>query len=424
MSAAQATAGVAHQYRCFYVQNTAVGTTLRNNYIWFETLNSDQDVTFKMGLGAGGVNSTPALLADDHTTPPAGVVFSQPTSIFNALYIGKLKAGDYYPIWLDRTVTANATPVPYLQDSVVIRVEGASQPAALSVPDFGVGAAGSFSCASVTAQQNITDLAGKLTSVPPLQRFIALGDLALTTNPACWFSMTSDIDSITHVVLGDQEIYTTVPGSAQPALLNNYLNHYHLTTPYYSFNYGPVHFLIMNTEILYVNPSPQYNFVASDLAAASKNGNIFWTVVCYHQPMYNDGGTGAVGTYVPTSFSAAYHPLFDTYGVDLVLSGHPYNYQRTYPILYNNPTTPTATVTGTDDYTNPLAPIMINVGTGGQPLDSTLAFTTPTPNWIANTDNADFGYLYLAFTNAATLCTGTFFNIGNVALDTFTITKS
>ena len=31
-----------------------------------------------------------------------------------------------------------------------------------------------------------------------------------------------------------------------------------------------------------------------------------------------------------------YHPLFDKYGVDLVFSGDNHNYQRTFPLKYNN----------------------------------------------------------------------------------------
>lgn len=423
VTTSQASSGIANQYRCFYVKNNANGETIRNVKIWFETLNSDQDITIQMGLDPGGKNSTPTTIANENTAP-SGVTFSQPNSRdFNALLIGKLNAGDYYPVWINRTTAAGAAQ--YHLDSFVVRVEGGSQNSQITVPDFGVAAVGSLSCSSVVAQQNINNIAAKTTNVPPLEQFVALGDLAAATTPTCWFNMTSNIDSITNIVLGNQEIYTEISGSAQPSLLNSYLNHYNLTVPYYSFNYGPVHFLIINTEILYVSGSPQYNFVNNDLINTSTNGNIFWTIVCYHQPMYNDSASGpADGTFVPTSLASTYHPLFDTYGVDLVLSGHAYNYQRTYPILYNSPTTPTAAVTGTSSYTNPGAPIMINVGTGGYQIDSTIPFTTPVPSWIAFTDNADFGYLWLAFTNSSSTCTGTFFNAGNIGIDTFSITKS
>lgn len=416
----QAASGIAHQYRCFYVFNNANGETIRNAYIWFETLNSDPDITFRMGLDPGGKNSTPTALSDDHTTPPTGVTFSQPVSQLSALYMGRLDPGDSYPVWLDRTTAASAAQ--FYHDAPTVRVEGASQAVETNVPDFAICAVGNLSCSSVVAQQNVNNIAADLIGVPPLQRFIGLGDLGVSSTPACWFNMTAAVDSMTNIVIGDQEIYTSVVGSAQPALLNSYLNHYHLTQPYYSFNYGPIHFIILNTEILYTNPSPHYNFVVADLAAAAKNSNTFWTIACFHQPMYSAGGTGSVGTFVATSFATLYHQLFDSNSVDLVLTGHPYNYQRTKAILYNSPTTPTIAATG-PNYTNPGAPIMVNVGTGGQQLDSTISLAGA-PTFFEYVNNTDFGYLELKFTSSSGLCTGVFFNMANVALDTFTITKS
>ena len=35
-------------------------------------------------------------------------------------------------------------------------------------------------------------------------------------------------------------------------------------------------------------------------------------------------------------FRDAYHPLFEKYGVDVLFSGHAHNYQRTYPLFYND----------------------------------------------------------------------------------------
>jgi hypothetical protein len=269
-------------------------------------------------------------------------------------------------------------------------------------------------------------ISAKRSAVPPLQRFIALGDLGVSPTPQCWFNMTSSVDSITNVVLGDQEMYTSVVGSSQPALMNSYLSHYHLSQPYYSFNYGPIHFLILNTEILYTNPSPMYLFTTNDLIAAGKNANIFWTIVCFHQPMYSAGGTGPVGTFVQGTFRDTYHPLFQQnastgyQGADIVLTSHPYNYQRTKAILWNG-TTPTISASG-PNYTNPVAPIMINVGTGGQQLDA--ASLAAAPSYFEYVNNTDFGYLELKFTGSNLVCTGTFYNMANVALDTFSITKT
>ena len=63
----------------------------------------------------------------------------------------------------------------------------------------------------------------------------------------------------------------------------------------------------------------------------SQNKSIDWIVVYVYRPMYTS----------PTVHPAreplrdSYHPLFDMYGVDLVLQGHNHNYQRSYPLRYN-----------------------------------------------------------------------------------------
>jgi len=418
VTTAQATAGIANQYRMFYVYNDALGVTIRNAYIWFETLNSDADITFKMGLDPGGKNSTPAVIANENTAP-AGVTFTQPVSNFSALYMGRLNPGDSFPVWMDRTTAVNAQI--YVNDGPTVRVEGGSQPVPTNVPDFSIAAVGNLSCSSVVAQQNVQNIIARVPGVPPLQSFVALGDLANSANPTCWFNMTSSIDQMTSIVIGDLEIYNTVLNSQQPALLNSYLNHYHMPQPYYSFNYGPVHFLILNTEILYVNPTPEYNFAVADLQAAATNSNVFWTIACFHQPFYSIGTTPVAGTFVPASFRDLYHPLFDTNKVDLVLTAHPYSYQRTKSLIWNG-ATPTIAQTG-PAYTNPTGRIFANVGTGGLQLDSSANFASP-PSYFEYVENTDFGYLVLTLTQSSTVMTGTFYNMANQALDTFSITKT
>jgi hypothetical protein len=60
----------------------------------------------------------------------------------------------------------------------------------------------------------------------------------------------------------------------------DYMKHFNLTEPYYSFDYQNVHFLAMatakNQVIPYNSTSKQYEFVKQDLMAAHKNKNINW----------------------------------------------------------------------------------------------------------------------------------------------------
>ena len=67
---------------------------------------------------------------------------------------------------------------------------------------------------------------------------------------------------------------------------------------------------------------------------------------------------------------STYHPLFEQYGVDLVLQGHNHNYQRTYPIKFNSssPKHPIETSTNKTTYTDPDGQIFAIVGTGGDSL--------------------------------------------------------
>ena len=59
--------------------------------------------------------------------------------------------------------------------------------------------------------------------------------------------------------------------------------------------------------------------------------------------------------------------MCDKYSVDLVVSGHSHNYQRTYPLIFNtkNSSVPIITSNETNTYNDPNGEIHIIVGTGG-----------------------------------------------------------
>jgi predicted phosphodiesterase len=89
------------------------------------------------------------------------------------------------------------------------------------------------------------------------------------------------------------------------------------TEDYYSFDYGCIHFVSLDTEILpcgytsHVDPvrAAQMNaWLEADLAANDKP----WTVVFYHRPI---------------NFVWDWHNVFEQYGVDLVIQGHTHIYE-------------------------------------------------------------------------------------------------
>src|SRR5208283_1426100 len=68
--------------------------------------------------------------------------------------------------------------------------------------------------------------------------------------------------------------------------------------------------------------STQYNWVQSDLAAASANPNTPWKIMIYHEPAYSAGSDG------DNTAVRVFEPYVTQYGVDLIFSGHSHNYAR------------------------------------------------------------------------------------------------
>ena len=88
---------------------------------------------------------------------------------------------------------------------------------------------------------------------------------------------------------------------------------------YFSYDYGDVHILVLNTEISYSQGSAQWNFAAADLAAS----NAKFKIVAAHKPAISYGMHGSD----PDMFNMTTQ-LFETNGVNFVLAGHDHFYQR------------------------------------------------------------------------------------------------
>ncbi len=277
---------------------------------------------------------------------------------------------------------------------------------------FNFVAAGDFGCNS-DANNTVAAMVKKNPEI-----VLALGDLSYERSPNCWLDVISPLDSSgkVNIAFGDHDMTNEL------FKYNTYLKHFNLTKPYYSFNYHNVHFLAMATSknkiLPYVVNSQQYEFVRNDLKLARENKSIDWIIVYSFKPFYSSNSTHP-GEEELRDF---YHPLFDAYNVDLVLQAHNHNYQRTYPITFNNPSPsrPIISDKHIHNFTNPKAPIFVTVGTGGAPLYN---FSSQSP--IAITQLAQYGFLNVDIDKLqkANTLTGTFYNKNLNKLDNFTIVK-
>ncbi len=155
---------------------------------------------------------------------------------------------------------------------------------------------------------------------------------------------------------------------------------------YWSFDYGPMHVVMLDQYVSYGAGSPEYNWVKNDLAATTKK----WKVVAIHEPGWSANG----GHPNNATIQSVYEPLFEQYQVALVVAGHNHYYAR-------------AMVNGIPELT---------VGTGGAPLH-TPASGQPD---IVKTYK---GNGYAKFAISGSTLTGWFISTNRSPIDTFSVTR-
>ncbi len=275
--------------------------------------------------------------------------------------------------------------------------------------DFNFVAAGDYGC-SKNAKNTIKSMKDKK---PEL--VLPLGDLSVDNTATCWLDLASPFDDRLQMTFGYSEVKD---GESK---LNQYKQAFGLDELYYSFDYRHVHFVIMSTLSEFDLTSDQYKFVEKDLKEASENENIDWIVVTAYGPFY----TSPSAHPAKNDIRNIYHPLFDKYGVDLVLQGHNHNYQRTYPLTFNPGKTSNPTVTNTfatgyqGSKDGVVYAIVGTAGEGFHPLEGQQTY-------IAKQLEGKFGFLDIEISNGNphTKLTGIFYDNREGSMqDSFTIEK-
>ena len=101
------------------------------------------------------------------------------------------------------------------------------------------------------------------------------------------------------------------------------------TEDYYSFDYGNIHFVCLDSMTSEVHPnSPMLKWLTSDLAANTKQ----WLIAYWHHPPYTKGSHDSDAESVEIAMREHALPILESYGVDLVLTGHSHSYERSYLI--------------------------------------------------------------------------------------------
>jgi hypothetical protein len=125
---------------------------------------------------------------------------------------------------------------------------------------------------------------------------------------------------------GIQEFLRSVPyhsamGNHEESgvLFMKYFPYPYVSGRYWSYDYGPAHFVVVDQYTSYAPGSAQLLWIESDLAASTK----LWKFIQLHEPGWSAGGHSneiPVQNYI--------QPLCEQYGVSIIFGGHNHYYAR------------------------------------------------------------------------------------------------
>jgi hypothetical protein len=104
---------------------------------------------------------------------------------------------------------------------------------------------------------------------------------------------------------------------------------------YYSYDWGDVHFAAVDSNLLPTEAAPRMlSWLDRDLAASGK----YWKIVFLHHPPYPTGFH--LGDPICDLVRQNVNPIVERHGVQLVLTGHEHGYERSFPLVADQPVKP------------------------------------------------------------------------------------
>ena len=190
------------------------------------------------------------------------------------------------------------------------------------------------------------------------------------------------------------------------------MEYHQLENPYYSYDYRNIHFTSMSTEHPFELGSRQYRFIKSDLEKTSNDPNIDWVIVHQHKPLFST----KQDKIIAEELRDIYQLLFQQYGVDLVISSHNQDYERTYPLLYNyeSDKEPIIADHSQSEYPPTDGIVFLTVGTAGDELDPVIEH-----HMFYVVQESEFGFLNIIIENGGKTLVGEFRTNDGYVLDYF-----
>jgi len=184
---------------------------------------------------------------------------------------------------------------------------------------------------------------------------------------------------------------------------------------YYSWNYGNIHFIALDTEsildIAYISPK-QATWITHDLQTVDRS-QYPWVIVYGHRPFYCTD-TDIDCHDMADELRNDLEDVFYKYNVNLVLEAHKHNYQRMWPTYRG---------VSVHSYDNPQVPVYILNGAGGNREGIEKNPTTPYQSYTVNYIPT-FGYGIITVYNDTVLDYNYYGSDNGNLLDHVTITRA
>jgi hypothetical protein len=240
---------------------------------------------------------------------------------------------------------------------------------------------------------------------------IGVGDNAYES-ATCWTTIFNDLKPNFRSAYGNHE-YSESGG------ITPYKTFFGDALTYFNFTFQNIYFIVMDTNISIASGSAQYNKVVEWLTAANANNAIDWIIVIMHHPWYVAGSDNPANQY---SQVQTLHTLFVTNHVNMVITGHNHNWQRTHQIAYSGTVSSPTIIDSTTPYTRSAAGLIhVVTGTGGHDAGTALYSLPSAPSFQAYQSRLYNGIWEIQASDNGKTWTCEFRNTDDITFDSFTI---